>query len=220
MDINSILSHSNSTIMNLKKSLKNLKKGTWFIKQSDNQPTYYQFLSNNDNDVELLRKGNKTKISILTFLESFVKAMRNQVREHEEYLLSKTEKMAVLKESFKSEYLTNLPEVLDVESHLFKMLTKVGRADIIYDIRTQGLDFIPMSEPVKPIQDLSGSMSNQKETKFDEKNCEFYMVTCRGNYGAKYRHTNYDDAVAEAQKIATKENHPCWVVGVITKVNP
>jgi hypothetical protein len=48
----------------------------------------------------------------------------------------------------------------------------------------------------------------------------FYMVTCRGIKGSVVRHTTYDEAVKEAKRIAKREDHPAWVVGVVAKINP
>jgi hypothetical protein len=59
-----------------------------------------------------------------------------------------------------------------------------------------------------------------KQSYFDPKDCEFYMVTCKGVHGSKVRHSTYQQALAEAKRVARKENHPAWVVGVVERVNP
>lgn len=50
--------------------------------------------------------------------------------------------------------------------------------------------------------------------------CEFYMVTCRGVMGAKVRHADYKTAEEEAIRLAKKENHETWIVGVVASVKP
>lgn len=51
-------------------------------------------------------------------------------------------------------------------------------------------------------------------------NHEFYMVTCRGVHGAKVRHESFERAVSEAKRIAKKEQHQTWIVGVVATVEP
>jgi hypothetical protein len=62
--------------------------------------------------------------------------------------------------------------------------------------------------------------AEHKQTYFNPKDCEFYMVTCKGVHGSKVRHSTYQQALAEAKRVARKENHPAWVVGVVERVNP
>lgn len=55
---------------------------------------------------------------------------------------------------------------------------------------------------------------------FDPMKCDFYLVTCRGLMGAKVRHLDYATAEKEAIRIAKKENHETWVLGVVSSVKP
>lgn len=138
--------------------VKSYPKGTWVIKNSKN--TYYQFVSANEHEVTLFRKGTECKVSFFEFTKEFRIATKSQVEQHEAFL----------------------------------------RSQIIY-----------------PVQ---GYKVEHKNTYMDPKNCEFYMVTCRGVHGSKFRHASYEQAIAEAKRVARKENHPAWVVGVVERVNP
>jgi hypothetical protein len=138
--------------------VKGYPKGTWVIKRSKN--TYYQFVSANEHEVTLFRKGTENKISFFEFTKQFIVANESQVEQHEAFL----------------------------------------RSQIIY-----------------PVQ---GYKVEHKNTYMDPKNCEFYMVTCRGVHGSKVRHATIEQARAEAKRVARKENHPAWVVGVVERVNP
>lgn len=232
-DMNDAMSKLTEYVDRITKTLVQTKRGTWFIKQVGDNGTYYQFLSLKGLDVTLLRKGKESVVSIYEFVAKFKAANHSQVKQHEEYLMSQVTKVAELNDYFdnhvslKSEIarflgVAQCPKTLHPSSVSFMNLTRKGYHHF-YDIKEGGIDFIPMYVKPKPVKDASGSMStpaNSHSKGFDPKNCEFYMVTCRGNYGAKIRHTDYQEAVDEAQRIATRENHPCWVVGVVTKVNP
>jgi hypothetical protein len=53
---------------------------------------------------------------------------------------------------------------------------------------------------------------------FDPSKCEFYMLTCKGVHGSVVRHTSYEIAEKEAERIAKKENHKVWILGVVGTV--
>jgi hypothetical protein len=78
----------------------------------------------------------------------------------------------------------------------------------------------PLTNAYK-VEHKHGSVpANSLSKGFDPKNCEFYMVTCKGVHGSKVRHGSYELAIKEAKRVARKENHPAWVVGVVARVNP
>jgi hypothetical protein len=134
-------------------------KGTWVIKSKNN--TYYQFVSANEHEVTLFRKGTENKVSFFEFTKEFRVANDAEVEQHQAFLSSQ----------------------------------------FIY----------PVANSYKV---------EHKQTYFNPKNCDFYMVTCTGVHGSKVRHASYNEAVTEAKRIARKMNHPAWVVGVVAEVNP
>lgn len=83
----------------------------------------------------------------------------------------------------------------------------------------QHLEFLQTKQVTSPLIKVKGEVYNNKPS-FDPMKCDFYLVTCRGIRGAKVRHTSYEIAEAEAKKIAEKENHETWVLGVVASVKP
>jgi hypothetical protein len=143
-------------------------KGTWVIKSKNN--TYYQFVSANEHEVTLFRKGTENKVSFFEFTKEFRVANDAEVEQHQAFLRS---------------------QVIYTLNNAYKVEHKHGSV---------------------PANSLSKG--------FDPKNCEFYMVTCKGVHGSKVRHGSYEQAMTEAKRVARKENHPAWVVGVVARVNP
>ena len=68
--------------------------------------------------------------------------------------------------------------------------------------------------------DFSSLCSEYKTHTIDPKKCDFYMVTVTGEFGAKVRHDNYDNAIKEATRLAKKQNHKAWVTGVVAVIEP
>ena len=66
--------------------VKGYPKGTWVIKRSKN--TYYQFVSANEHEVTLFRKGTENKVSFFEFTKEFIIANEHQVEQHEAFLRS------------------------------------------------------------------------------------------------------------------------------------
>lgn len=234
-EINQELQSYASAVEALTSRISKIKRGTWFIKTNTINGTYYQLLATNKIVVVLQRNGIQTEVPILNFAKEFRIATDKEAREHEEYLVSKLKTEAVFNSIFSTHHdlkreickILGRSEMigaknLDANGSDFNKLKSLGY-NVFYNIVSEKPNFIPMTFEPKPIKDVSGSMSvpaNSHTKGFDPTNCEFYMVTCRGNYGARFRHINYDDAVDEAQRIANREGHPCWVVGVVEKVNP
>jgi len=196
--------------------------GTWVI---NNENTYYQF-SHYDGKllkVHLKRHGLPFVFDFSVFEAKFHLASGNEVAEHETFLNSKgLPKMGdtkvcvyVLKDEYKEhfhfELLSSLfngnPTTMFDENSISHHKVKDARIESWFE---------------RTIQLKSDSYKLPSETKnlIDPQRCEFYMVTCRGNYGSKVRHQDYNDAVKEAKRIARQENHPTWVVGVVKKINP
>lgn len=90
----------------------------------------------------------------------------------------------------------------------------------------QHLEFLASKRPniakiILPIESYKVKHDKNPYTPtFDPMKCDFYMVTCRGNHGAKIRHKSYAEAETEAIKIAKSENHETWIVGVVASVKP
>lgn len=119
--------------------------------------------------------------------------------EHEVTLLRKDSEIKVSFFEFAKEFIVaNESQVEQHEAFLFSQF-------IVHDFG------------FRSVQD---NKAGDKNTYIDPKKCEFYMVTCTGVHGSKVRHSNYADAYAEAKRVARKENHPAWVVGVVERVNP
>lgn len=66
--------------------VKSYPKGTWVINRSKN--IYYQFVSANEYEVTLFRKGTECKVSFFEFTKEFIVANKSQVEQHEAFLRS------------------------------------------------------------------------------------------------------------------------------------
>lgn len=49
---------------------------------------------------------------------------------------------------------------------------------------------------------------------------EFYLITVKGEQGAKVRHESFDVAVREAKRLAKKTNHRAHIMGVVGIIEP
>lgn len=201
------------------KSVIQAGKGTWVIFKKSN--SYYQFshFDGKSNHVHLERHKNRAVIGSLDFENNFRLATPSEAQQHETYLAStgkpkmsldvhnaSTKKVYRLKPKYKGNEdalavlagVTSFPTTFEEGSSIE---TKLRASGVIgwFDLEETS---IPTPTTIDPFK------------------CEFYMVTCRGINGTKKRHTSYDDAIKEAKRIAKKEDHPAWVVGVVAKINP
>lgn len=204
------------------KSLIQAGRGTWVIfKGLKGANTYYQFshFDGKLNRVYLERHGTKHVANALEFESDFRLATPIEVQQHETYLAStgkpkmsldvpdaSTKKIYRLKPKYKGNEealavlagVTSFPTTFEEGSHIE---TKLRASGVInwFEVEQTSVSAPRTIDPFK---------------------CEFYMVTCRGINGSKVRHATYDDAIKEAKRIAKREDHPAWVVGVIAKINP
>ena len=168
----------------------NVKCGDWYILNKNDNKVYYQYSHILGTEIVRLRRHSKN-VDITI-----------------------------------DEFLSNYVKATEYEAYQhINFLLKRGddfiNKNIVSNKTTGFFDFL--NEYVGDIfQNPNFILSNNDEVNdlINRKKCEFYMVTCRGNYGAKIRHSNYDNAVLEAERIAKRENHPTWVVGVVKKINP
>lgn len=142
----------------INETIRTIKTGTWFIRNTSGNPTYYQFSKTEGGSIILERFGHRFGFTVESFFNDFSEASESQVSQHLNYLDSK------------------------------------------------GLDYV--------------GINPNKKVGLDPTKCEFYLVTCRGIHGAKVRHTSYEVAEQEAIRIAKKENHETWILGVVAKVKP
>jgi len=225
--INSLVSRLETLKRQLEKDgsflgkVEKLGKGTWVICND----TYYQYVSADTTMVTVARKGCNQRFGIHEFEENFRIANADEVAQHLIYLKQrgwtqmsdKVFKGFSLKEEFKNNEKIVLAIIDNKGSKLQKYFmessvewSKIKRAEIKHWFEKYYEQEIPETNHVQYAE----------KDFIDPKSCEFYMVTCKGTNGAKMRHTNYNVAVSEAQRIANKENHETWVVGVVKKVNP
>jgi hypothetical protein len=54
----------------------------------------------------------------------------------------------------------------------------------------------------------------------DIKNCDFFLLTVKGEQGSKVRHPNFGSAKKEATRLAKKLNHEVFICGVVASVKP
>lgn len=194
-------------------------RGTWVIYNNTN--SYYQFnhFDGRVNRVSLERHKNPLIIGVLDFEKNFRLATPSEAQQHETYLAStgkpkmtldvpnaSTKKVYRLKPKYKGNEdalavlagVTSFPTTFEEGSSIE---TKLRASGVIGWFEAEQTS-VPTPTTIDPFK------------------CEFYMVTCRGIHGSKIRHTTYDDAITEAKRIAKKEDHPAWVVGVLAKINP
>lgn len=200
-------------------SLVKAGRGTWVIHKNTN--SFHQFVHFNDkiNRVYLERHKNPVIFRGLEFETHFRLATPSEAQQHETYLAStgkpkmtldipnaSTKKVYRLKPKYKGNEdalavlagVTSFPTTFEEGSHIE---TKLRASGVIGWFEAEQTS-VPTTTTIDPFK------------------CEFYMVTCRGINGTKKRHTSYDDAIKEAKRIAKKEDHPTWVVGVLAKINP
>ena len=110
--------------------------------------------------------------------------------------------------SFNNSYRLATPS--EVEQHEVFLNKKYGQISFVKTAQ-------PITVPVNQIKNLKNIVNKPS---IDPTQCEFYMVTCTGQRGAKVRHTRYDLAEKEALRVANEMNHAAWVVGVVAKIEP
>jgi hypothetical protein len=198
-------------------SVMKLGKGTWVIFKETN--TYYQFSHFNGklNQVNLERHNNTLLFNGTNFENNFRLATPSEVQQHETYLASTGKPKMRIASSVETKKLYRLkPQYRGNEEGLAVLLK----------IRTFPQDFeegSPIANQIVKLNLLEWFETFQPvtaSTTIDPFKCEFYMVTCRGIKGSVVRHTTYDEAVKEAKRIAKREDHPTWVLGVVAKINP
>jgi hypothetical protein len=59
-----------------------------------------------------------------------------------------------------------------------------------------------------------------KKTKVNIEDCDFFLITVKGQMGSKKRHYSYDEAVKEATRLCVSENHEAFICGVVSSVKP
>lgn len=110
-----------------------------------------------------------------------------------------------------------LADPIEVKQHEEFLMSKIGRTSLVNIKTLPDADFTKLSVKVEPHEKMQSPVSKPS---IDPTQCEFYMVTCTGQRGAKVRHTRYDLAEKEALRVANKMNHAAWVVGVVAKIEP
>ncbi len=93
-------------------------KGTWVIKSKNN--TYYQFVSANEHEVTLFRKGTENKVSFFEFTKEFRVANDAEVEQHQAFLNSQFIHLA---NAYKAEHKQTYLDPKDCE---FYMVTCTG----------------------------------------------------------------------------------------------
>jgi hypothetical protein len=185
---------------------------TWVIEKNSN--TYYQFISTtfNKSVVYLNRHGEVKSRVTSEFNKEFRLANGNEVIQHEEYL--KTSGKYYIPRTAKSSFDTQAEQRKKSIAFIDRIIKEKGLETILHDfgVRTIG--------GVKNISFFAKEHQEIVKSPFDITKCDFYLVTCRGIMGAKVRHTDYATAEKEAIRIAKKENHETWVLGVVSSIKP
>lgn len=99
--------------------VKAYSKGTWVIKNQKN--TYYQFVSANEHEVTLFRKGTENKVSFFEFTKEFRVANEMEIKQHEAFLHSQV--IYPVANSYKVEHKQSYIDPKDCE---FYMVTCTG----------------------------------------------------------------------------------------------
>jgi len=198
-------------------SVMKLGRGTWVIFKEAN--TYYQFshFDGKINQVNLERHNTTLLVNGTNFERVFRLATPIEVQQHETYLASTEKPKMRIASSVGTTKLFRLKPQYKGNETALAVLLKIHRfpqdfqegSFIAKKLIEMGFEqWLEISQPVTA------------STTIDPFKCEFYMVTCRGINGSKVRHTTYDEAIKEAKRIAKREDHPAWVVGVLAKINP
>lgn len=101
-------------------------------------------------------------------------------------------------------------------------LLRHGKEVIVTDMNFIAKYRVATPDEVKQHEEFLANRNKQviATSAMDPSKCEFYMVTCRGLNGAKVRHKSYEEAEAIAIKLAKKEQHKVWIVGVVSVIEP
>lgn len=199
------------------------KPWLWVIEKETN--TYYQFVGfawGDDIDIHISRHGVSCGLTSSSFNSGFRIATSVEYKQHIEHL-ERTGK-SYIKQDF-----TQRVEQREASER------KVVNLDFasLYQNEVLGIDvqeeitkwLKSMSKPFCLDVKHTGGLNQLKQCKLeprkiDPKKCDFYMVTVTGEFGAKVRHDNYDNAIKEATRLAKKQNHKAWVTGVVAVIEP
>ena len=102
----------------------------------------------------------------------------------------------------------------EVAQHEKFLADKFGRTTLV---SVKGKPDIATSVKVKPTEKMQSPVGKPS---IDPSKCDFYMVTCTGQYGSRVRHDNYESAEKEALRVANLKKHSAWIVGVVAKIEP
>lgn len=163
----------------------------WLIQKSTN--TYYQFVGFGlGDDITISRHGVSYAVSRSHFDNTFKIASSVEFKQHIEHL-ERTGKSYI-------------------EQDFRQRVEQREASEIGIDLYRKLLEQRHNSEYDRMVKDMVHTI--------DPKKCDFYMVTVTGEFGAKVRHDNYDNAIKEATRLAKKQNHKAWVTGVVAVIEP
>lgn len=163
----------------------------WLIQKETN--TYYQFVGFAlGDDISISRHGVSYAVSRSYFNSKFRIATSVEFKQHIEHL-ERTGKSYI-------------------EQDFRQRVDQREASEIGIDLYLKLLEQRHNSEYDRMVKDMVHTI--------DPKKCDFYMVTVTGEFGAKVRHDNYDNAIKEATRLAKKQNHKAWVTGVVAVIEP
>ena len=183
----------------------------WVIQKETN--TYYQFVGFAlGDDISISRHGVSYAVSRYYFNSKFRIATSVEIKQHIEHLertgksyIEQDFRQRVDQREASERKVVNLDIASLYQNNVF--FEKKHNAE--YQRLIHGEVGTMMSPP-----------SQAKVHTIDPKKCDFYMVTVTGEFGAKVRHDNYDNAIKEATRLAKKQNHKAWVTGVVAVIEP
>lgn len=238
--LNTLIEWSEDTTpKTLSEQIKAAKEPIWVIDTTTPTPVYYKAKYNPVSafyPYNLTRKNIDNNLNFNSVNNFFRLATPDEVEQHEEFLAfsAKNPSLSEIVQAAKTYvwivYKTNSkgrPRLLQVtfDKHRPYPFIIDGRTSVA--IKGFDLNQNYRLATTNEIEQHEAFLIEQAKPKVEIKRypnvqpidkCAFYMVTCRGIHGSTVRHTTYESAEKEATRVALKENHDAFVVGVVATI--